>query len=155
MTTETADATSRTARLPCTVLSVDGTFLAVAGGTPLSLELLGHHAARGPLIALDGSLSAIGWVENHGLALLTGMLLPAVGARLPHRSWHVFAGAVHVLLATANVQFWSSSTHRDTVPAGVAATIGHLVRALADARCVVLSRRPAGASAGRVTGPAA
>jgi hypothetical protein len=157
MTIETraAGVTYRTAQPPRTVLWIDGTLLTVAGGAPLSPEQLGHHAARGPLVALEGSPHASGWVEDHGLVLLTGMLAPTVGARQLHGSWHVLAVAAHVLLATANVLFWSSSTLRDTVPTGAAATTGHSVHALADARRVVLSRRPAWAPAGRVTGSAA
>ena len=157
MTIETraAGVTYRTAQPPRTVLWMNGTLPTVAGGAPLSPELLGHHAARGPLVALEGSPHASGWVEDHGLALLPGMLAPTVGARQPHGSWHVLAVAAHVLLSTTVVPFRSSTAHRGTVPTGAAATTGHSVHALADARCVVLSRRPARAPAGRVTEPAA
>ncbi len=154
--TRTAGATYRTAQPPRTVLWIDGTLLAVADGAPLSPEPLGHHAARGPLVAFEGSPHASGWVEDHGLVLPTGMLAPTVGARQPHRSRHVLAVAAHVLLSTTVVPFRSSTAHRDTaVPAGAAATTGYSVHALADARCVVLFRRPAWAPAERVTEPAA
>src|SRR5215204_6054948 len=91
-----------TARARRRVLLVDGAFLAVVGALQVTFELLGYFTGAGPLGAVFyGSPYTIGWVENHGLALLVGVLLMAVAATDGQRFWHRFAIAVHVLHGAA------------------------------------------------------
>src|SRR5262245_48909406 len=100
------------------VLLMDGVFLLVVGSVQLALELLGHFAGRGVWgDAFADSPYTIGFVEAHGLAVLIGVLLLAVGRRDSRRFWHAFALAVHVLLGTANLVFWDSFTTFGVVPA--------------------------------------
>jgi hypothetical protein len=49
--------------------------------------------------------------------------------------------AVHVLLAVANVTFWSSFVTFDVVPMGIAATVAHVIFIAAQAICLTGSRR--------------
>jgi hypothetical protein len=110
-----------------TLLLIDGVFLAVVGGVQVTFELLSYYAGAGPLGDIfDQSPYTIGWVENHGLALLIGLLLLTVAVRDGRRFWHGFALAVHFLLALANVMFWSGFVAFDLVPLGIAATAAHV-----------------------------
>ena len=142
MITETApDPTARARRR---VLLVDGVFLAVVGALQVTFELLGYFAGAGPLGAVfHGSPYTIGWVENHGFALLVGVLLMAVAATDGQRFWHRFAIAVHVLLGAANVVFWSSFAFFGLVAMGVAATAAHVLFIGAHVLCLRASRRAA------------
>jgi len=91
------------------LMTVDGVFLAVIGGLQVTFELLSYYAGTGPLGGIfEQSPYTIGWVENHGLAFLIGMLFLLVAARDGRRFWHGFGLAVHVLLGLANIVFWSS-----------------------------------------------
>jgi hypothetical protein len=123
------------------VLRADGVFLAAVGAVQLSFELAGHFAGAGPLAALHGSPFTIGWVENHGFALLVGVLLVAVAGRDGRRYWHRFALAVHVLLGAANAVFWSSFAFFALVPAGAVATAAHVLFVGAHLLCLRAARR--------------
>ena len=63
-------------------MMVDGGFLALAGIGLLTLELVGHHLGRGPVFGrvFEHPPHTIGWVEAHGLAVLTG--IPMTGQRV-------------------------------------------------------------------------
>jgi hypothetical protein len=123
------------------VLLVNGAFLALVGGVQSVLELLGHYAGTGPYghIFADSPYT-LGWFEAHGLAALIGVLFITVASRDGRRFWHVFALAVHVLLGGANLMFWSSFAVFDVVPAGVVATVAHVLLVGAHAVCLVISR---------------
>ena len=124
------------------VMIADGAFLAIIGGVQVILELLSYNAGAGPYGPIfEASPYTIGWVENHGLAFLIGMLFLIVGVRDGRRFWHGFALAVHVLLAVANVTFWSSFVTFDVVPMGIAATVAHVIFIAAQAICLTGSRR--------------
>lgn len=141
---ERIDPTRRRRRI---VLMVNGAFLTTVGATQVTLELLAHFAGIGPLRGgFHHSPYSIGWVENHGLAFLVGLLLLGL-ARDGRRGWHVFALAVHVLLGGANVAFWSSFIAFDTEPVGVAATTVHAILIAAHAWCLAISGRPTLAAA--------
>ena len=108
----------------------------VTGALQVTFELLGYYTGRGPLgRVFDGSYYTIGWVENHSWALLVGVLFVMVGRKDNRRFWHGFALAVHVMLAAANLTFWSSFGHFDVVPLGVGATAVHFVFIVAQYRC--------------------
>ncbi len=115
-----------TKRMRQVLLRANGGFLAVVGAVQVALELLSHYTGGGVYGEIfEGSPHAIGWVENHGLALLIGLLFIAVAARDGRRFWHVFAMAVHLFLGTANVVFWESFVTFDVVTPGVLATAAH------------------------------
>lgn len=129
-------------RLHRAVMLVDGAFLAVVGAAQVTFELLGHYAGAGPFGAVfHGSPYTIGWVENHGFALLIGVLFLTVAANDGRRFWHGFALAVHVLLGAANVVFWNSFVTFDVVPMGLAATVVHALFIEVQFLCLVASRR--------------
>lgn len=128
------------------LLVVDGAFLAIVGGIQVILELLSYYWGAGPHGAIfDQSDYTIGWVENHGLALLIGLLFLTVAAQDGRRFWHGFGLAVHLLLATANLTFWSSFVYFDLVPMGIAATSAHV--GFIAAHALWLTRNPRGQSA--------
>jgi len=135
---DTPDPSRRTRRV---VMLVNGAFLTMVGATQVTFELLGYFAGAGPYGSVfDASPYTIGWVENHGFALLIGIMFLTVAARDGRRFWHVFALAVHVLLGAANLTFWSSFVFFDVVPMGIAATVGHVLFVLAHSRCLAASR---------------
>ena len=104
------------------MLLLDGCFLAITGAVQVLLEMLGYYAGAGPFgDVFDGSPYTLGWVENHGFALITGTLLLTVAIRKPQRHWHVLGLSVHGLLGAANLLFWSSFVAFGTVGLGVAA----------------------------------
>lgn len=130
------------ARARRVTMSINGIFLALVGAVQVTFELVGYFAGAGPLgTVFRDSPYTIGWVENHGFALLIGTLFLAVAARDGRRFWHGFALAVHVLLGVSNVVFWSSFVTFDVVPMGVAATVAHALFILAQSLCLVSSRR--------------
>lgn len=121
---------------------VDGVFLAAIGALQVTFELVGYYTGGGPYGSVfDDSPHTIGWVENHGLALLIGVLFLAVARVDGRRFWHGFALAVHVLLAVANVTFWSSFEHFGLAPMGVAATAAHVLFIVAQYLCLNAARR--------------
>ena len=99
------------------------------------------HTGAGPLgTVFHDSPYTIGWVENHGFALLVGLLFLAVAANDGRRFWHVFAIAVHVLLGAANLAFWSSFVAFGVVPMGIAATAAHVAFVVAQSICLRSAR---------------
>ncbi len=126
------------------LLTADGVFLTVIGGLQVVFEFLSYYRGAGPLGAdFEGTPYIIGWVENHGLAMLIGLLLLLVARRNPQPFWHAFALAVHVLLGLANIVFWSSFIHFGVVPMGVVATIAHVVFVVVHAAALVRRGLPA------------
>lgn len=130
-THESVDAQSpsvdSTRRARQALLRANGGFLAVVGAVQVGLELLSHYTGGGVYGEIfEGSPYAIGWVENHGLALLIGLLFLTVAARDGRRFWHAFALAVHLFLGAANVVFWQAFVTFDMVTPGVLATAAHV-----------------------------
>jgi len=124
------------------LITVDGLFLALIGGVQVAFELVSYDAGAGPHGAIfDQSPYTIGWVENHGLAFLIGMLFLVVAARDGRLFWHGMGLAVHVLLAIANLAFWSSFVTFDVVPMGIAATVAHVIFIAAHLISLTVSRR--------------
>ncbi len=66
--------------------------------------------------------AGIGFVEAHGLAVILGVLLWRVA---PERNWHLAAAAIHVLLGTANLAFWSFFVAADMLAMGYVTTSLH------------------------------
>ena len=123
------------------VMLADGIFLGATGALQVSFELIGYYTGRGPLgDVFDDSPYTIGWVENHSWALLVGVLFLVVARHDARRFWHGFALAAHVMLAAANLTFWSSFDHFDVVPLGVGATAVHFVFIAAQYRCFTSKR---------------
>ncbi len=110
------------------LLLIDSSFLIVAGTAQVAFELLSHYVGAGPYgsIFLD-SPHILGWVEAHGLAVVIGVLILAVGAWEASRLWQVVAIAVHLLLATANIVFWASFSAFELVGMGLVATVAHFL----------------------------
>jgi hypothetical protein len=126
------------------LLLVNGGFLVLVGAVQVFFELTGYYTGRGIYGAIfEGSPYTIGWVENHGLALLIGLLFLTVAARDAGRPWHVFAVVLHAFLGTANVVFWDAFVTFGTTTTGLVATIGHVLFVGAHSVALVVSRRPA------------
>lgn len=120
------------------VMLADGAFLTIIGAAQVTFELVGYYTGRGPLgRVFEDSPYTIGWVENHGLALVIGTLFLVVAGHDGRRFWHGFGLAVHVLLAGANLMFWSSFDHFDVVPLGVAATAAHVLFVAVQGHCLM------------------
>lgn len=130
-----------TRRVRRVLMLVNGVFLALVGSVQVTFELLAYYAGAGPYATVfDRSPYTIGWVENHGLACLIGVLFLTVAARDARRFWHLFALVVHAFLAAANLAFWDSFVTFDVAPMGVAATIAHLLFIVAHTVCLARSR---------------
>ena len=127
--------------VPRRLLQASALFLGGAGIVQVALELLGHFARVGPHAdTFGGSSYTIGFVEAHALAVLLAMVFWR-GARRPARQLHLMAGSTHLLLAGANLLFWSSfATFGLEVP-GAVATVLHLGLGTAH----VFAVRPVGA----------
>jgi len=124
------------------LLLADATFLLVAGGMSFLLELLGHFANIGPFARMFyGSSYTIGFVEAHGLAVLTALLLYRASASNQRHFWHLYAAGVHVLLGSANVLFWGDVLHFGFPLILVVTTIVHGLFVLAQGTCFVLHRQ--------------
>lgn len=115
----------RLARYGRMLLLVNGVLLALVAAVQAALDLAGAFTGLGPLAAaLGGNPDAIGYFEAHGLALIFGILMIA------HRNdarWHWIAATIHLLLGGANLLFWPTFTTYGLVPAGIAATSGHVI----------------------------
>jgi hypothetical protein len=80
---------------------------------------------KGPEAVVIGSapLSAIGFIEAHGLALILAVLF----WRAPvERAWHVTGAAAAGLLGVCNLSFWEIFTAADAVVVGYVTTGLHL-----------------------------
>jgi hypothetical protein len=107
-----------------TILRANAAFLLVAGSGGLAADLLGAFAGIGPqsLLLAQAPHAAIGAVEAHGLAIIFGVLLWRAE---PARLWHFTAVAIHALLGTANLLFWSSFAAADMLAVGFITTALH------------------------------
>ena len=109
------------------LLRVDGTFLIIAGLVQLLSEAVSHYAGKGLHDdTFADSPYTIGFVEAHGLAAMTGILLLWAATQQRRRFFHGFAVATHVFLAAANVIFWDSFVEFNFVAAGILATTAHM-----------------------------
>jgi hypothetical protein len=130
-----------TIRFRKATLYADALFLVVIGGVQVVFEFVGYLWGIGPLGAVfHDSSYTIGFVEAHGLALLSGIVLLAA-ARHAQRRWNGLGLAIHALLGAANLIFWTSFTDFHIVPAGVAATAAHGVFVLAHGLCLAAPGR--------------
>src|ERR671912_419259 len=134
--------TSRAQRI---LFRINGTFLVVVGAVQVVSELLSYYAGAGIYAPVfRSSPYTIGWVENHGLALLIGLLFLRVAVSDGRQVWSAFAIAVHMLLGTANLMFWGSFVHFNLVAMGIAATVAHAL--FVAAHTILLFASRAGAS---------
>lgn len=106
------------------ILRVNAIFLVAASTGGLFMDVSGIFFGRGPQ---SGILSAaphagIGFIEAHGLALILGVLL---WRAVPVRRWHLTAVAIHILLGTANLVFWSVFVVSDMLAVGYGTTALH------------------------------
>ena len=119
------------------LLRVDGTFLIIAGLVQLLSEAVSHYAGKGLHDdTFADSPYTIGFVEAHGLAAMTGILLLWAATQQRRRFFHGFAVATHVFLAAANVIFWDSFVDFNFVAAGILATTAHMTFIACQAACV-------------------
>jgi hypothetical protein len=129
------------------ILRADAAFLLVAGTGGFVSDLVGAFLMRGPQgrVMASAPFSALGFVEAHGLAVIVAFLLLGAASE---RRWHVAAAAVHLLLGTANLVFWSYFPFAHMLAMGYITTILH-------AAFVALQLAAAGARAGAPTPGAA
>ena len=98
--------------------------LAAIGGLA-AMDVPGAFFSRGPLGRIIAEpYQAVGFLEAHGLALIMAFVL---WRSAPHRSSHLTAAAVHVLLGTANLAFWPIFAASGTLPMGYLTTTLHWV----------------------------
>src|SRR4026208_2507199 len=82
-------------------------FLILIGGVFTVLDYVGFKTGAGPLgNLLKGNFLALGVLEDHGLALIIGILLLAYASRNVDVSWHLVGIGVHILLGGSNLIFW-------------------------------------------------
>ena len=107
-----------------TILRANAIFLLVAGSGGLVADLLGAFYGIGPqgVVLAQAPHAAIGAVEAHGLAIIIGALLWRADSA---RAWHLTAVAVHVLLGTSNLVFWSSFSAAGMLAVGYITTVLH------------------------------
>jgi hypothetical protein len=111
------------------VLRGNGLFLVVFGTLGLTLlDIPGIWFTTGPGASiLNGAHDAgVGFVEAHGLAIITGAMFLWASRTPPGTAWHAVAGAVHALLGTANLLFWHSFTVGNVLWVGYLSTAAHL-----------------------------
>lgn len=106
------------------ILRANAACLVAASLGGLAMDILGSFFARGPMSRIVAAApgSGIGFIEAHGLALILGVLLWRAA---PVRSWHLTAAAVHFLLGTANLAFWSFFIASDALAVGYVTTGMH------------------------------
>jgi hypothetical protein len=106
------------------ILRANAVYLLLAASGGMIADLVGAFLGRGPQAAVLAAapFSAIGFVEAHGLALILGVLL---WRAVPSRSWHLTAVAIHVLLGTSNLVFWSIFPFADMLASGYITTSLH------------------------------
>lgn len=106
------------------LLRANALFLLLAGAGGLRSDILGIFFGQGPVgrIVAAAPHAGIGFVEAHGLAVILGVLLWRVA---PERNWHLAAAAIHVLLGTANLAFWSFFVAADMLAMGYVTTSLH------------------------------
>lgn len=112
------------------LLRVNAMFLGVFG--LLGLAVLDIPAACCWLGAAGSIIraapqAAVGFIEAHGLAVIIGALFFHASWKVPDRSWHVAAVAIHLLLGTANVVFWDIFVVGNVVWLGWLATTLHFL----------------------------
>ena len=108
------------------LLRVDALFLIVSGCFGLAADLASYRAGAGPFgaVFLDDP-TVIGVVEAHGLAVLTGIAVWAVGARTGGRYWHWHLALTHALLGGANAAFFAVFEQVGARTGGIAVTAVH------------------------------
>ena len=108
------------------LLFINGCFLVVVGSAAMRSELRAYFGGKGPLAAaFYHSPYTIGFVEAHGLAILTGLQLLWASRRRRKWFWHLSATLVHLLLGGSNLLFWRSFVHFHRIPVGIITTIMH------------------------------
>ncbi len=122
-------------------LRLDALFLVVSGGFGLAADLASYLAGAGPFGAVfRGDATVIGVVEAHGLAVLTGIAVWAVGTNASGRYWHWHLAATHALLGGANVAFFEVFEQVGARAGGIAVTAVHFLFVIAQAAAAI---RPA------------
>ena len=125
-------------RLSRWTLRLDGIFLALAGGSAMVTETVGHFLGVGPMAGQRGSPYTIGSFEAHGLAIIFAVLLLRASARADRRLWHAVGMSIHLLLGSSNILFWSSFARMDLVVVGIVTTALHIILVVAQAACLRL-----------------
>jgi hypothetical protein len=119
-------------------LYFNAVFLMTIGGVLTIFDIVGYAWGTGPMgEMLHDSSYAIGFVEAHALAFIIGVVL-LLAARRPDRRWNALGLAVHALLATANLSFWSVYAEFDLVTMGVVSTTVHVLLVMAHAFCLLV-----------------
>jgi len=115
-----------TLKLRKTLLYSNGLFLTVMGGAFALFDLLSYFWGRGPLGNLFYDVGfTVGMVEAHGLACIFGLLLLRAARREPVARWHLVGAAIHLLLGTSNLLFWSFIVAMNVVTLEIAVTTLH------------------------------
>ena len=106
------------------LLRANAIFLLAASTGGFLSDVRGIFFGLGPVgrVVAQAPDAGIGFIEAHGLAFILGILLWRAESL---RSWHLTAAAIHVLLGTANLVFWSMFVAVDMLPAGYLTTSLH------------------------------
>ncbi len=116
------------------LLGLDGLFLVLSGCFGLAADLASYLAGMGPFgTVFLGDPGVIGVVEAHGLAILTGIAVWAVGIRHSRRYWHWHLAMTHALLGTANIAFFGVFEQVGARTGGVVVTVVHFIFVIAQA----------------------
>lgn len=110
------------------ILRLDGLFLVLSGCFGLAADLASYLAGAGPFGSVfRGDPTVIGVIEAHGLAVLTGIAVWAVGTNGSGRYWHWHLAATHALLGGANVAFFDVFEQVGARTGGIAVTTVHFI----------------------------
>lgn len=123
-------------------LRLDASFLTLAGTAGLVADVAGHFAGVGPLADTLGSPQSISGFEAHGLATLIGVFLFHAANGIERRLPHSAGVAVHALLGTANLLFWTSFVQLDLLSVGIVTTALHVGFVGLNAFSLALLKRP-------------
>lgn len=113
-----------TANTRTLILRANAIFLLIASSWGLWADLAGAFLGIGPQGPILGAAphAAIGFVEAHGLAFISGILLWRAEAL---RSWHLTAATIHTLLGISNIVFWQIFIAADMLAGGYLTTTLH------------------------------
>ena len=124
------------------VLYVNGAFLAIMGGLFAVFDLLSYRLDGGPLGQLYyNDPMTVGLFEAHGLAFILGLLLLRAARSEPNAVWHGVGAAIHMVLGTSNLIFWSLFLIWDVVTAEIVVTSIHGLLTVTQLICFVKAGR--------------
>jgi hypothetical protein len=120
------------------ILRADALLLGAFGTFGLIMDLIGYFTGGGTWQnQMTNNPMMIGFVEAHGLAIISAVLLYrfSLGDR---RTGHVLGAMIHILLGTANLIFWQLFLDVNQLPLGYITTSFHWFAVAANALALLM-----------------